>query len=110
METQLNELLEAIRADYLNWTSAGGRKELTEVNKSMIEEFNGKLAVKPGRKYIKIISGNSVWGFVVAEEGGKFPKGTILKAAGWNAPATNHGRGNILEGGYTIQWTGPLYM
>ena len=34
----------------------------------------------------------------------------ILKAAGYNAPALNAPRGNILDGGYTVRWTGPLYL
>jgi hypothetical protein len=51
-----------------------------------------------------------VWGFIVKEDGGKFRKGDILKAAGWNAPATNSARGNIIDGGYSIQWTGPMYL
>ena len=36
-------------------------------------------------------------------------RGDILKAASWNAPATNKARGNIFEE-YTVQWTGPLYL
>ena len=39
-----------------------------------------------------------------------FKKGDILKAAGYNAPALNSARGNILSGNYAIQWTGPLYL
>jgi len=27
----------------------------------------------------------------------------------WSAPARNHARGNVLDGGYVVQWTGPLY-
>ena len=40
----------------------------------------------------------------------KFKKGDILKAAGWNAPARNAARGNILDGGYAINWTGACYL
>ena len=68
------------------------------------------IRVTEGKKYIKVIQGTSVWGFIVKEDGGKFRKGDILKAAGWNAPAMNQARGNIIDGGYTIQWTGPLYL
>ena len=34
----------------------------------------------------------------------------VCETAGWNAPARNAARGNILAGGYAIDWTGPLYL
>lgn len=106
----VDTLVEDIKADYLEYTSRG-KEQLSEINKSMIAEFNDGFEVRPGKKYIKIISNRSVWGFIVATDSdNKFRKGDILKAASWAAPARNHARGNILEGGYTIQWTGPLYM
>jgi len=58
-----------------------------------------------------VMTQNSVWGFVVNVDDDKmFRKGDILKAAGYNAPARNKPRGNILDGGYQIRWTGPLYL
>ena len=64
---------------------------------------------KEGKKYIKIIRDRGVWGFVVKEDGPKFKKGDILKAAGYNAPATNAARGNIFEE-FSVAWTGPHYL
>ena len=117
---------------------AKGLNALTEINEKMIAEFNEKITFKVGNKYIKVFSarfkmsdtrmrlmkeeiipkmskyhqeGGSVWGFVVnTDKDKKFKKGDILKAAGYAAPARNKARGNILDGGYTINWTGPLYL
>jgi hypothetical protein len=116
MNNEMTALIENIKADYLNWTTrcadAKGKTTLSEINKTMIAEFNEKIAYKTGSKYIKVFTeGGSVWGFVVnTDNDKKFKKGDILKAAGYAAPARNKARGNILDGGYTIRWTGPLYL
>ena len=116
MNNEMTALIENIKEDYLNWTTrcagAKGLDALTEINERMIAEFNEKIAYKTGSKYIKVFTeGGSVWGFVVnTDNDKKFKKGDILKAAGYAAPARNKARGNIVEGGYTINWTGPLYL
>ena len=87
-----------------------------EVTANMRFEFATGIEVLYGKKYIKIVTGKhggnrSVWGFIVnTHEDKKFKKGDLLKAAGWAAPARNAARGNILEGEYAINWTGPLYL
>ena len=105
MQLFINQLLEDIKADYVRWGKTTPIPPL-----SMIEEFNAGLRVTEGKKYYKVIQRSSVWGFIVKEDGPKFRKGDILKPAGWNQPATNAARGNIIDGGYTIQWTGPMYL
>jgi hypothetical protein len=111
MQEQIATLLETIKSDYVNFSSRGGDHVLTDINNQMIAEFNEGLTVKEGSKYVKIMTKGSVWGFIVkGDNDKKFRKGDLLKAAGWATPARNHARGNILDGGYTIQWTGPLYM
>lgn len=120
LNTAVEVLLEAIKTDYREYTDrsaiarakrTGASGELDEVNLEMIAEFEQELGFLEGKKYIKITKNNhgSVWGFVVKEDGPKFRKGDILKAASWAAPATNHARGNVFDG-YQIQWTGPCYM
>lgn len=80
-------------------------------NEQMQKEYaEGLQIAKGGQKYMKIVSGNSVFAFVVKEDDGRFQKGDILKPAGWSAPAKNAARGNILKGDYPINWTGPLYL
>tara|TARA_R110001592_G_scaffold2788_1_gene15793 strand:- start:892 stop:1242 length:351 start_codon:yes stop_codon:yes gene_type:complete len=116
MNNEMTALIENIKADYLNWTTrctdAKGLDALTEINERMIAEFNEGITYKAGSKYIKVIKERGgVWGFVVnTDKDKKFKKGDILKAAGYAAPARNKARGNILDGGYTINWTGPLYL
>ena len=109
MDKQLAELIENIKADYSDWWSAKG--EVSEIQQKMISEFHGSVTAKAGRNYIKVITDNSVWGFIVnTDTDKKFSKGDILKAANWSSPARNQARGNILDGGYQIKWTGPNYL
>ena len=109
MENEINELLMAIGDDYFNFSLRGEYH-----NPDKIEEFRKTLSVLEGSKYLKIIKkmGNQecVWGFVVKKDDKKFRAGDILKAASWASPARNQARGNILDGGYQIRWTGPEYL
>ena len=80
-------------------------------NDDMVAEFKDGWKIKKGSKYIKISTKNSAWGFVVnTDDDKKFKKGDLLKCAGYAAPARNAARGNVLEGGFAINWTGPLYL
>ena len=80
-------------------------------NEEMTKEFADGVVVKKGKKYIKILSGTSAWGFIVNTDDDKlFKKGDLLKCAGWAKPARNKPRGNVLEGGFPINWTGPVYL
>lgn len=98
MEKEIKKLFEACIADY---KKMGFRPE-------MEERYVEGLDYKIGKKYIKILSGGSAWGFINLANP-KFKKGDILKAASWNAPALNAPRGNLFED-YVVQWTGPLYL
>ena len=99
-----DELIVAIGDDYKRWRLRGDY-----YSDESIAKFRNELSVKTGRKYAKILTDRSVWGFVQLEDDAKFKKGDILMAAGYNAPARNKPRGNIFEN-YHIQWTGPRYL
>jgi len=87
----LDNLLENIRKDYEKWSNG---------NMSTHDE----LSLKPGRKFIKVIRGNSVWGFVAKKVG------DVFKAASW-ASAAKHTRGNIFDKNQNyFRWTGPDYL
>lgn len=111
MMNEILQLIEDIKADYALWTERCAKGNLSDINIRMIEEFNDSLSYTAGQKYIKIIQKGSVWGFIVnTDKDKKFRKGDILKAASWAAPARNAARGNIIDGGYSIAWTGPHYL
>ena len=113
MQQQIETLIQDIVNDYDVWQNRCAKGEpKSSVQNDMFDRFKSRIDFKEGKKYIKIFTeGGSVWGFVVnTDKDNKFRKGDILKAAGWNAPARNQARGNILDGGYKIQWTGPPYL
>lgn len=118
IDTAVDVLVEAIKTDYRDFAARGVRHSKTEkvnddftpTNIKMIDEFENGVSVVVGKKYIKILTGHSVWGFVVKDDTDKkFRKGDILKAASWASPARNSARGNVFDG-YDIRWTGPQYL
>ena len=110
LDEGIKNLMAGAKQDYVRMSTSGGRKELTGYSKEQVETWDSKTRVMPGKKYIKIVQENGVFCFIAKEDFKHFKKGDILKAAGYNKPALNSPRGNILSGNYPIQWTGPLYL
>ena len=80
-------------------------------NKRMCDDYANSIEIRYGKKYIKVVGDDSVKLFVVGVDNDKkFKLGDILMPAGWAAPARNAARGNILDGGYPINWTGACYL
>ena len=106
MDEALTNLHRAISDDFAN--------RYPEPDDRRVVEFTEGLTFEEGRKYIKVVktlgTQKMVWGFLMKEDDKKFKKGDILMAASWSAPARNKPRGNILDGGYRIRWTGPEYL
>jgi hypothetical protein len=103
-DARLDLLCENINKDYVNWSN--GRASLGDLK--------GMIKIKPGRKFIKIIRENSVWGFVGKTDGIHkgipYKAGDVFKAAGWSAPA-KHVRGSIFSDETNwFHWTGPQYL
>ena len=96
----MDSLLLNIQVAYDNWSNNGKTLDLS---------------LKPGRKFIKVVEGTSVWGFIAKADGVHkglpMLKGDILKAATWRAPA-KHSRGSIFdkEMHKSFSWTGPNYL
>ena len=114
MQNEIQNLLNAIVDDYRLFL-LGSRYLDFETKMGDVEKFADGLEVKPGKKYIKIEkqlgSQRMVWGFVVGvDNDAKFRKGDILMAAGYNAPARNKARGNILDNDFDVTWSGPRYL
>jgi len=100
----MDNLLVKIQENYDEWYS-----------KTDYESKKMNLSLKEGRKFIKVVHDNSVWGFVAkvdgVNKGVPMLKGDILKAAGWRAPA-KHTRGSIFDSEMhkSFSWTGPNYL
>ena len=114
----VNNLIKAIKADYCDGTSYDGSKTKTDVMLEMEEKFKNGVSIKNGQKYIGIYTSSghqsSIWGGVVKKDSacGRLKKGDILKAAGYGTyTMVGAGRrGNVLEGNFSVSWTGANYL
>lgn len=112
MKEQIEQYLEAIKANYGAWVikaNYGAWGGASSVRQSMVEHFNQGLEIVPGNKYIKVLTNRSVHSFIVAVETPKFKVGDILMAKSFKAPATNFARGNILDPKFDfskVRWAG----
>ena len=111
----IKNLIKAANADYCD-RSYKSEDAVPEYVLEMQEKFKNGWTIEEGKKYISIYNtlGNqkSIWGGVVKEDGGKFKKGDILKAAGYGAyTMVGAGRrGNVLEGNFSVSWPGANYL
>ena len=103
----LSDYAEHIKTDYIKWW---GKRATESHVQEMIAERG--IEFQPGSSYIKVVETRNgvverVHSFIV-NKAGKFPLGTILKAASFKAPATNFGRGNLLDRQTwgRVVWTG----
>ena len=110
LDEGIKNLMAGAKADYERMSTRNGQTELSGYSKEQVETWDKTTRVMPGKKYIKIVQDTGVFCFIVKEDFKHFKKGDVLKAAGYNAPALNSARGNVLAGNYAIQWTGPLYL
>ena len=96
----IDRLLLEIQVNYDNWSSNGKTLDLK---------------IKTGRKFVKIIEGTRVWGFISrvdgVHKGAPIKVGDIMKPAGW-AAAAKHSRGSIFDKKFhkSFSWTGPNYL
>ena len=111
MKTEIKALVGKIKEDYVKFATVNGTKELTGWHAEQVHGFEKNITITNGRKYIKIVRDNCVWGFIVKEDFKHLIKGDILKAAGFNAPTLNRARGNIFAlDNLNVRWTGANYL
>jgi len=113
LEAGIEAIKEASIEDYNQWT-ANWSNDYSHRD-DFQKEFAEGLVHSVGQKYIKIITRSdtqpSVHSFIVATDSdSKFRRGDVLKPAGWKTPARNKPRGNVFDGDFPMQWTGPLYL
>jgi hypothetical protein len=103
----LTDYANYVKSDYIKWW--GNRASEKHVQEMIAERG---IEFQPGSSYIKVVETRNgvvdrVHSFIV-NKAGKFPLGTILKAASFKAPATNFGRGNLLDRQTwnRVVWTG----
>jgi len=109
LQDGITNMMTAAKEDYFSWSSSG-KESISSYSQQQLEEWDSKIKVKEGQKYIKIVRDNSVFAFICKTDFKHFKKGDVLKPAGYNAPALNQPRGNVLSGNFPIRWTGPLYL
>ena len=100
MDIALERLRENIISKYKKW---GGFN---------VDKFD--ISFKYGRKFIKVLEGTRVWGFVAIDSSYHknipYNRGDTFKAASWNAPA-KWARGNVFHQNTDwYEWTGPNYL
>lgn len=105
MNTEIENYLLHLSNDYK--TRYVGITESAWVQE-MNKQFDESLRLIDGKSYIKVCVNTSVHTFIVKEDGIKFKKGDILKAASWKSPATNFSRGNLFnpESFKNVSWAG----
>jgi len=108
LQDGIQNMMAAAKEDYNSWSSGGDGQ--SSYCKEQLDKWDSKTSVREGRKFIKIVQENSVFAFVCKTDFKHFKVGDVLKPAGFNAPALNQPRGNVLTGNYYIRWTGPLYL
>jgi hypothetical protein len=109
----VDELVERAKEDYRKWSEMSSRydgdsESRRTIRDDMIAEYDRGIHYYAGSKYVKVVTGNSVWGFVVrVHNDKKFRFGDILKPAGWKTPARNFARGNVIDKDFSgVRWTG----
>jgi hypothetical protein len=106
LEAAVENLVDGIKANYETYANAVGNPEQAG-HAARIKVFADGVTYQAKKNYVKILSGNSVWAFVVINSNDlDFKVGDILKPKGWAGPVRNFARGNVFENDYSSNWSG----
>jgi len=108
LQEGITNMMNGAKEDYAKWSDNG--TDMSAYTKEQLAKWDDSISIREGKKYIKVVKDYGVFCFISKIDFKHFKKGDILKAAGFNAPALNQPRGNVLTGNYAIRWTGPLYL
>jgi hypothetical protein len=106
VKTEVDAYLQAIYIDFTKRLTSS--RVLPDDIQETNDLFKSKLKADEGSVYIKVVSNGAAHSFIVKNDGPKFKKGDILKAASWASPAKNYARGNIfdVDSLKNIRWAG----
>ena len=67
----VDNLLVGIGDDYTRWSSPlkTDEQNMVDIKTRMIGEFKDGIKIRNGKKYVKVITGSSVWGFIAKDDG-----------------------------------------
>jgi hypothetical protein len=109
LDEGVKNMIDSAKEDYKFWSSKS-KDGISTYSQNQLDNWDNLIKISKGKKYIKVVRENCVFAFIVKEDFKHFRKGDILKPAGFQAPALNQPRGNVLSGNYEIRWTGPMYL
>ena len=110
-DIQLEKLLQDITSNYISITigiaESRGYPINEEVMENKVENFKNNLSIEKGEKYIKIISGESTWGFINVSHP-EFFEGDIFQAYDDESPLLNRARGNVTKSYSLLNYVSPM--
>jgi len=110
-DIQLEKLLQDITSNYISITlgldEVKGYSVDEEVMDNKVKNFENNLSIKKGEKYIKIISGESTWGFINVSHP-EFFEGDIFEAYDDESPLLNIARGNVTKSYSLLNYVSPM--
>lgn len=106
LEAAIENLVNSIKANYETYANRVTNSD-EERHLARVKLFSDSVTYEAKQNYVKIMTGNSVWCFIVINPSDtKFKVGDVLKPKGWGSPTRNSARGNVFDNDYSSNWSG----